>query len=221
MDLLRKRLIEEARRTISNDDPSHDIDHALRVLANAEHISSFEGGNLKVIIPAALLHDAVNYQKDDPKSENAAEESAKVARRILESFPQYNENEIMRVEEAVAEHPYDGGIKPKSPESKILQDADRLEATGAIAIMRTFCSTGQMKRRFYNPNDPFCEKRKPDSLLYALDLFYKRLVKVGSSMNTETARKLAEERTRFTYAFLEQLKDELAVSSGNYAQNKN
>ncbi|MBU0459730.1 MAG: HD domain-containing protein [Nanoarchaeota archaeon] len=208
---LRDRLIEEARKIIVDDDPSHDLDHALRVLVNAEHIAQFEGGDLEVIVPAALFHDAINYPKDDPRAKYAAEESARVVRGILETFPDYSREKIARVEIVIVEHSYSNGIKPESLDSKIVQDADRLEATGAISIMRTFCSTGQMKRKFYHQKDPFCEQREPSN--YAVDLFYKRLLKVRDLMNTETAKSLAEKRTRFLYDFLEQLREEIAVLS--------
>ncbi|MFA6460987.1 MAG: HD domain-containing protein [Candidatus Woesearchaeota archaeon] len=206
---LREKMIEEARRVIKDNDPSHDFDHALRVLGNAEYIAKTEGGDLRIIIPAALFHDVVNYAKDDPKSKYAPEESVIIAREILKKYPEYNDEKIAKVEKAIIEHSYSKGIRPESQESRIVQDADRLEVTGAIAIMRTFCSTGQMRRRFYHSEDPFCEKREPDSHIYALDLFYKRLLKVGEVMNTETAKRLAEKRTNFLYYFLEQLKEEL------------
>lgn len=215
MEYLKNRLVEEARKSIKEDDPSHDLSHSLRVLGNAEYITQFERGDLEVIIPAALFHDVVNYPKDNLKSKYAAEESARVVRIILEKFSDYNKEKIAKVERAIIEHSYSNGIRPESLESKIVQDADRLEVTGAIAIMRTFCSTGQMGRRFYNPKDPFCEKRDPDSLLYAVDLFYKRLLKVKDLMNTETAKKLAEKRTRFLYDFLKQLKDEIVIINFN------
>lgn len=213
MTTLRKRLIDEARRVISDNDPSHDLGHALRVLSNAEYIVRFEGGDLEVIIPAALFHDAANYQKDDPRAKYAPEESIRVVRKILERLSDYHREKIARVEKVIIEHSYSNGIKPESLDSKIMQDADRLEATGAIAIMRTFCSTGQMRRKFYNPEDPFCEQREPNSLFYAVDLFYRRLLRVKDSMNTETAKKLAEKRTRFLYNFLEQLREEIEVPS--------
>jgi|TARA_B100002003_G_scaffold240308_1_gene260725 uncharacterized protein len=204
---MREILIEKAREIISCDDPSHDINHPLRVLKTAEYIVKYEGGDLEVIIPAALLHDAVNHPKNDPRSRYSADESAIVARDILKQFPNYDPTKIIKVEEAIVEHSYTNGIKPKSLESKIIQDADRLEATGVISIMRTFSSAGQMKREFYNPKDPFCEQREPGN--YAIDLFYKRLLKVGDQMNTKTAKRLAEKRTEFLYSFLEQLKDEI------------
>ncbi|MBI5065484.1 HD domain-containing protein [Candidatus Woesearchaeota archaeon] len=206
---LRSQLIEKARKVVQNKDPSHDFSHALRVLANAEYIASIEGGDLEIIIPAALFHDVVNHPKNSPKSECASEQSAKYAKKILEKIKNYDKNKIRMVEEAIVEHSYSKGIKPKRLESKIVQDSDRLEATGAIAIMRTFCSSGQMKNKFYNSEDPFCKFRKPDSLKYAIDLFYQRLLIVKNKMNTETAKKLAKKRTEFLHKFLKQLKEEI------------
>jgi uncharacterized protein len=148
------------------------------------------------------------YPKNSPKSKQSAEDSAVYARQILQEMD-YDRSKINAVEEAIREHSYCNGIRPKSLESKIVQDADKLECTGAIAIMRTFCSTGQMKRPLYNPTDPFCDSREPETKSYALDLFYKMLLNVRDKMNTGTAKRLAEKRTQFLYLFLEQLREEL------------
>ena len=75
--------------------------------------------------------------------------------------------------------------------------------------MRTFSSTGQMKRQFYNPKDPFCKERVPDSKKYALDLFYSRLLLVKVKMHTKTARKIAEDRHEALVLFLNELTKEL------------
>ena len=89
-------------------------------------------------------------------------------------------------------------------EAKILQDADRLEATGAISIMRTFSSTGQMRSPFYHAEDPFSEMRKPNAHEYGLDLFYTRLLLVEDMMHTTSAKMIASKRTAFLKLFLEQ-----------------
>lgn len=206
---LKEKLIEETRKRISCNDPSHDFNHAYRVLTNAEYIQKYEGGDLEIIIPAALFHDAVTYPKDSSKSNDSILESVKLARKVLLNLPGYPKNKIPFVEEAIAEHSYTKGIRPKVLESQIIQDADRLEATGAVSIMRTFSSAGQMKKMFYLPENPFCKNRNPECLNYAIDLFYERLLKVGQKMNTKTAKKMAQERTQFLYKFLTQLKKEI------------
>ncbi len=105
-------------------------------------------------------------------------------------------------------------VKPVTLESKIIQDADRLEASGAISIMRTFASAGKYNIPFYHTADPFLKKGRVIETengytKYALDLFYQRLLQVEKYMNTETAKELVRSRTEFLQAFLAQLATEL------------
>jgi len=206
---LKKTLIKIAESKINKDDPSHDLNHALRVLSSAEKIAKEEGGDLDIIIPAALFHDIVNYPKNDPRNAQAPDESAEVTKNILESIKEYPKEKIEKVVIAIKSCSFSKGIIPDLLEAKILQDADGLEATGAISIMRTFSSTGSMKRTFYNTEDPFVKNREPDDMKYALDLFFTRLLKVEGKMHTKTARKIAKRRTAFLEKFLQELKLEL------------
>ncbi len=206
---LKEELIKIAKQRISNTDPSHDFEHALRVLANAEQIAKEENADLDIIVPAALFHDVVNYPKNDIHAKIASDESAVIAKSILEKIKEFPKNKIEKVYIAVKSCSFSKGIVPEFLEAKILQDADGLESTGAVSIMRTFSSTGQMKRPFYNPNDPFCDNREPNSLLYALDLFYTRLLKVSERMHTKKAKEIADRRTKFLKSFLHEFKLEL------------
>ncbi len=203
-------MIDIAEKILSKEDPAHDINHALRVLKNAEEITAIEGGDLDIIIPAALFHDAIVYPKYSEKSKDSAKDSAKIAREILKDFD-YDEEKIVKVEEAIIEHSFKNK-KPERIESQIIQDADKLECTGVIGIMRTFCYTGIMKREFYDPRDPFCENREPDSMLYAMDLFFNRLLVVKNMMNTLTGKRIAIERTKVLQDFLEHAKGEIQCS---------
>lgn len=207
---LRSRLVALAQRRITGDDPSHDLHHALRVLANAERIARAEGADLDVIVPAALLHDVVNHPKHDPRASRASDESAALAARILRRVPGYPRAKISAVAEAIARCSFSKGLPPATLEAAVLQDADGLEATGAIAIMRTFASTGQMRRPFYHASDPFCRTRVPDPKHFAVDLFYARLLKVLGRMHTPTARRIAKRRTAFLQKFLAEFRRELA-----------
>ncbi len=85
---LKRQLIETAKKKIKND-PSHDFEHAIRVLGLAEQIASQEDADLDIIVPAALFHDLIVYRKDHPKSKNEREESASGAERILKEFRNY------------------------------------------------------------------------------------------------------------------------------------
>jgi uncharacterized protein len=206
---LKNQLIKIAKEKIPDTDVSHDFEHALRVLSNAEKISKKEGGDFDIIVPAALFHDLVVYPKNHPDKHKSQEESAEAAEKILNTFGNFPKEKIEKVKTCILECSFSKGIIPKLLESKILQDADGLEATGAISIMRTYSSTGQMKRPFYSSKDPFCENREPNASHFALDLFYERLLKVTDRMHTKTAKKIAKRRTDFLITFLKEFKLEL------------
>ena len=206
---LKEKLIDIAKQKISNDDPSHDFLHALRVLAVAEQIAKEEKADLDIVVPAALFHDLVSHPKNNPRSKDAPHESAELAGQILKEINEFPQKKVENVQIAIRCCSYSQGIVPELLEAKILQDADGLEAMGAISIMRTFSSTGSMKRLFYDYGDPFCKDREPDDLRFALDLFFTRLLKVKDRMHTKTAMKMAKRRTLFLKKFLSELELEL------------
>jgi uncharacterized protein len=207
---LRTLLINIAKNNISSKDPSHDIMHAVRVLKNSELIAKYEkNADLDIITPASLYHDKFVYPKNNPRREYSQKESAKWTKNTLIDILEFPQYKIPSVEVCIIECSFSNNVDPRMLESRIVQDADKLEATGVISIMRTFSSTGQMGRPFYNPKDPFCSCREPDSLLYALDLFYTRLLKVPERMHTEKGREIAERRTKILYKFLDELKLEI------------
>lgn len=206
---LKQLLIDRARQEIKKDDPSHDFLHAARVSKLAEDIAKEEDADQDIVVAAALFHDVIVYPKNHPDSKNEAEESAEYACKILQSISEFPKDKIDNVMTCIQEHSFSKQIIPKLLEAKILQDADKLEATGAISIMRTFASAGQMKTTFYNEADPFCKNRSPEPFNYAVDLFYARLLKVESLMHTKYAKSLAKKRAGFLRIFLQQLSNEL------------
>src|SRR5437879_13327946 len=90
---LRQTLIATVAGRLAND-PSHDIGHTLRVLRLAERIAVAEGGDLDILVPAALFHDIIVYAKDDPRSKQEADESAEVARKVLATLPDYPAHKV-------------------------------------------------------------------------------------------------------------------------------
>lgn len=206
---LEETLIRIAEERQVKGDPSHDFHHIRRVLALAKKIGGHEGADLDVVIPAALFHDTIVYRKGSPESKNETEESALVAGDILQALDGYPEEKVARVQACIRECSFTKGLKPSSPESAVLQDADLLESTGAISIIRTFSSGGQMQRQFYNHEDPFRKSTEPDVTNSGLDLFYVRLLKAKDRMHSEYTKKIAERRTRFLRDFLEELELEL------------
>lgn len=208
---LKKKLLDIARSHNKND-PSHDFEHAFRVLHLSEKIAEKEKADLDIITPAALFHDVIVYRKDIPHSRKEADESAELAGKVLKGLKGYPKKKISKVQICIRQCSFSKGIIPKLLEAKILQDADRLEATGAISIMRTFASCRQMNRRFYDSKDPFREKTRYSKSFVGIDLFYNRLLIVGKKMHTEYARRIAKRRTEFLYKFLKELKSELQES---------
>ena len=209
---LKEKLVKIMKKRQTKDDPSHDFQHILRVTNVAEKIAKKEKADLDIVIAAALFHDIVVYRKDSPNSKNETEESAQLAIRILKRIKEYPKEKIENVATCIRQCSFSKGIIPELLESKILQDADRLEATGSISIMRTFSSGGQMNRHFYDEQDPFREKNSRFGMT-GIDLFYMRLLVVEKRMYTKQAKEIAKRRTKFLKNFLAELKKELKESN--------
>ena len=105
---------------------------------------------------------------------------------------------------AIRVHPFSLGVTPETLEAKVLQDADRLDAIGAIGVARCFATCSDMKRPFYDPDDPLCERRAPDDKRWGVDHFYKKLLGIEERMHTATARAMANDRSAFMKLFLKQ-----------------
>jgi len=208
-DTLRQSLIGIANGELQESDSSHDFLHAQRVLANAEKITKEEGGDLDVIIPAALFHDLVCYPKNSPENAFSAKHSAEKATIILKNLDGFPKEKVHLVESAILTSTFIHGKKPDNIEDIIVHDADMLDAVGAIAIARTFGSSGVMGRPFYHAEDPFGQKREYEQTKYALDHFYQRLLVVKDRMRTKTGKGIAERRTKILRVFLEELEKEL------------
>jgi uncharacterized protein len=190
-------------------DPAHDFHHIMRVYKNAEIIGRPEGTNMDILLPAALLHDLVVYPKGSVKSSKSSDRSADLAEKILQKY-RYSQDHIDKICYCIRMHSYSKNLIPVSLEGRILQDADRLDALGAIGVARTFSVGGVEKRTFYNDEDPFCKSiRDLNDKQWTLDHFQTKLLKLEESMHTETAKKIARERTRFMILFMRQLQKEI------------
>jgi uncharacterized protein len=207
--------LEQIMRTLQlllhNQSPAHDFQHIIRVYKNVEMISKQEESvDLDIVLAAALLHDLVVYPKGSSKTINSADDSAEIAKKILLEYKNYPREKIEKVAAAIRTHSYSKRLVPQTLEGKILQDADRLDAIGAIGIARTFSVGGSENRSLYNPTDPFCEsERQLDDTQWTLDHIKKKLMILKNSMHTKTAKKIAEERTEFMELFLNQLRKEI------------
>lgn len=202
-----KSLHDEVKRRIQND-PAHDYSHVMRVYKNAQTLLKKEKVNSRLVLASVLLHDIVQFPKSDPRSKTSSEKSAKLAAKILKKHG-FTGSDITIICDAIRDHSYSRGMMPQTLEGKILQDADRLDALGAIGIARTFSVGGSEKRPLYNEQDPFCHIRKPDDHSWTVDHFYKKLLLLEKKMNTKTGKSLAKKRTKIMIKFLSDLKDEV------------
>jgi uncharacterized protein len=193
---------------IMDNDTAHDFDHVMRVYKNAQRITKNEKANKKLVLSAVLLHDIVFYPKSSKHSKFSSIESAKKSKSILKKYD-FTTDEINIISGAIADHSFSQNKIPQTIEGKILQDSDRLDALGAIGIARVFATSGSLNRSFYNNDDPFCTKRNPNDDSWAVDHFFKKLLKLESTMNTKSGKIEAKKRTKILKIFLKQLKDEI------------
>lgn len=202
------KLLQDMVREKIKNDPAHDFDHIMRVYKNAQQLCKKEKANEKLVLSAVLLHDIVSYPKSDKRSKKSSIQSAKEAKRILKKFD-FTDKEIQIISDAIRDHSYSRGQIPETLEGKILQDADRLDAIGAIGIARVFTVGGYEKRPLYNNDDPFCKNRIPNDKTWTVDHFYQKLLKLESLMNTKSAKIESRRRTLILKKFLLELKHEI------------
>ena len=196
-------------KKIMNNDSAHDFEHVMRVFNNAQKICKKEKVNEKLVLSSVLLHDVISYPKSDKHSKLSSIESAKKSKQILKKY-NFSKEEIIIISDAIRDHSFSQNKTPKTIEGKILQDADRLDAIGAIGIARVFATAGSLKRSFYNPNDPFCNKRIPEDKVWTVDHFFQKLLLLESLMNTKSGKTEAKKRTKVLREYLDHLKQELS-----------
>jgi len=201
-------IYNQVKKWMRKNDPAHDFEHVLRVYETAKMICTKEKANKKLVLYSVLLHDIASFPKNDKRSKISSTKSSKEAKKILKKFS-FPDEEIKIISNAIEDHSFSKNKKPTSLEGKILQDADRLDAIGAIGIARTFAVGGSENRPFYNKSDPFCSIRNPNDQNWTLDHFYKKLLVIESKMNTKSGKKEAKRRTKILRRFLTDLKREI------------
>ena len=190
-------------------DSSHDLNHFKRVAKIAKQIASEEDNvDELVILAAAYFHDIISFPKDDPKRSRASYYASMKAGEILRSLD-FPEDKINPVKHCILTHSYSANIDPETIEAKIVQDADRMEAIGAIGLARVFYVSGQLGSQLFNSSDPFAQNRELEDRKFALDHFYVKLLGLKDTMKTLGGKSIAEKRTKILEEFLENIKNEL------------
>jgi len=203
--------VESAVRDfMQRQDKAHDWYHIQRVREAALFIAQKEGGDKTVIELAALAHDI-----GDKKIHGETEKGRIATLELLERCGVGAEmsKEVLNISMNVSFKGFDVPDTMESLEGKIVQDADRLDAIGAIAIARTFTWGGHMGRPIYDPEIPLVYAENEDEYysdggMTGINHFHEKLLHLKDRLHTETAKKIAEKRHEFMEKFLNQFQDE-------------
>ncbi len=196
--------IEQTMQT----DAAHDLNHVLRVVRSAKELCQAEKARPEIVVPAAYLHDCFTYPKDHPERKNSAFLAADKAIGFLGEI-NYPTEYFEAIHHAIITHSFSANVTPQTLEAEIVQDADRLDALGAIGIARCIQVSATFGTTLYSEHDPFCELRLPEDKTYTVDHFYSKLFKLADTMKTNAGRKEAMKRTEFMRSYLEQLSSEI------------
>lgn len=198
MERLPQRLVAVAREMFDGQDPAHDWQHNLRVMAMCERIGQAEGADMTVLGLAALLHD-VGRAEERRTGECHAQISARAAEGLLreEGLP---DSLIARVQAVILAHRFRKERPPVTLEEKILFDADKLDSIGAIGVARAFAYSGVLGQPI-QAEQP--EQHTP------LKEYEWKLRRIKDRLFTNSAREIAEERHQFMVQFFERWKEEV------------
>ncbi len=193
------------------EDGAHDLAHFRRVWHAAKYIAEneCEPADMLTLLTAAYFHDLVSLPKNHPDRSKSSLMSAEQTETLLiAEFPDFPMKKLEGLKHAIHAHSFSANVTPTTLEAKILQDADRMEALGAIGIARTFYVSGQMSRAMFHPEDPLGENRELNDTEYALDHFQLKLLRLPELFKTVTGRKMAEEKVEFVREFMLRLDGE-------------
>lgn len=197
-------------------DGSHDLGHFQRVWRMARQLNEQERepGDELVLLAAAYFHDLVALPKDHPDRKRSSLLSAeRTAALLAADFSDFPAEKIAAVAHAIHAHSFSAGVVPETMEAKILQDADRMEALGAIGVARTFYTAGLLGARMFDAADPMAEERELDDKRYALDHFEVKLFRLPGMMNTVSGRAMAERYADWMRGFVEKMRQEIGGES--------
>ncbi len=202
-------LVKLAKPFYENQSADHDYDHIQRVMNLCLKLGEKENANLEVLMAGALLHDVVNFPKNHPKRTEASRMAAEKGIELMKEAG-FEREVLDKTFNVILEHSFSLGKKPSSIESAILQDSDRIDALGAIGVMRMVSTGARFKAKYYESLDPFAKERDYDDKKYTLDHFYTKLFKLPDLMNTDSGKQEAKDRVEFMKQFVGQLKGEIS-----------
>jgi uncharacterized protein len=207
-----QKTFEDWHAVQPQNDGSHDAGHFRRVWQNCELLLHENKVVLDkiVLLAAAYFHDLVNPPKNSPDRPFASRLSADAALVLLRgmNYP-LDEAQEKNLHHVIAVHSFSANLPAETIEAKLFQDADRLEALGAVGLARMFCVMGQMGGSLWDQDDPLGEHRELDDKKFSIDHIELKLRKVAQMMKTPAGLKIAEERMKFVDDFRLQLLNEI------------
>ena len=195
------------------DDGAHDINHLQRVWRNAAVLlQDHAQADALTVMAACYLHDLVNLPKNHPERHLASRQAAALAcRRLAElDFPA---EKLAGVAHAIETHSFSANLPPHTIEARIVQDADRIDALGAVGLARLFYTAARMESALAHGADPLAQHRELDDKAYALDHIVTKLDKLPGKMQTAAGRALAEQRLAVLTDFRSAFADEWGMSA--------
>ena len=209
----------QARNEADAIDLSHDLDHVLRVTRWCLRLAPEAGVDEELAVAAGLVHDLVNVPKESAQRPLGSELSAVAGKELLRDAG-FGEDTVVAVVEAVRTCSWSRGQAPTSALGELLQDADRLDAIGAVGVARNFACAQAMASRsgsghLHHPEDPGGNgPRDLDDVTWAADHYRRKLLKLAAGMHTPSARAEAARRHAFLQAFLDELDRECRPEPG-------
>jgi len=198
--------VEEARHHYKGSDAIHDFDHVLRVVALADRLAQAEGADLEIVQAAGLLHDMARG-RESKESDDHAQLGAEMARRLLAGQPAHK---VEAVAHAIAAHRFRTGPEPETLEARVLHDADKLDAIGAIGVARAFAYGGHKGQRIWAQVRPdYREDTATPEEHTPVHEYAIKLSRIRERLLTESARRIAGDRHAFMTAFFERLDQEV------------
>ena len=207
-DILINRIKKIAKSYFDSARGSHDWEHTLRVCKLCERIGPAEGVDMDVLLSAAYLHDIGRWYQDTSNGAVChAEKSAQLAEPLLNGLP-LSDIQKQNIVHCIKSHRFRGLNAPQTPEAKVLFDADKLDAIGAVGVARAYLFAGEVGARLHNPDADINNTRPYSKDDTGFREYKVKLCKIKKHILTREGRKLAGERHRFMENFFTRFLEE-------------
>jgi uncharacterized protein len=199
---------EKAKKSFKDAKGSHGWDHTLRVIRLCEHIGPIENADMTVLLIAASLHDIGRYHQDRSNGQIChAEKGAVMAKSIIQDLP-LSDKQKSNIIHAIKTHRFRGENAPETTEAKVLFDADKLDAIGAVGIARAYLFAGELGARLHNPDNNIKNTKSYSKDDTGYREFKKKLCKIKDRVLTAEGYEMAKKRHKFMVNFFDRFMKE-------------